>query len=154
MSTPKQSSTPTDHLQNGDRINNLIQAARADERAQLQTQALLSEIRDALCDIRDAQRDQAKELEWIKGIVQSTYNNVATLIQLMSAIWRDDRTTLVRIQGKIAEEAFKEGASAEIAVRADGNVTLSADKVGRDKKHGTTTGETKGGTTLGGTEEE
>jgi len=121
-----------------DRIQQLIEAARDDERAKLAVEAILREIHRRLSELEDAFGTNTKELRWIKSVVQANYNNVATLIQLMAALWKGDRTSLSEIQQKIAEQAFlkdlKEESGINIDVDAQGDVRLSADRVGRDKK--------------------
>jgi len=117
-----------------DRIEQLIEAAHAEERAKLAVETILADIHEKLEELEQAHQRTDRELQWVKGVTQSIYNNVATLVQLMAAIWQGDRSTLTRIQTRVADEAFKAHGDSNIKVDAQGDVKLSADKVGRDKR--------------------
>jgi hypothetical protein len=115
-------------------IQQLIEAARADERAKLETQNILAGIHQRLTALEESHRKVAQEIEWLRGVVQGTYNNVATLVRLMAALWQDDRMTLAEMRQRIVDQTFsREGGGADISVRAEGDVKLSADRIGGDK---------------------
>ena len=109
----------------------LLEATRAEERAKLETQQILNEINARLRIIESFERELANELQWLRNTVQATYNNVSTLIQLLAAGWQGDREELMRLQTRMADAAFEAG---KIDIKAEGDVELSADKVGRDKR--------------------
>lgn len=128
-----QSENSEKKLPDGDRIQQLIEAARAEERAKMAVTAILEKINSQLHTLEHLE----KEIEWIKSILQANYNNLATLIQLMAAVWQGDKSTLIEIQQRLAEQAFQASESSGIKVDVEkGNVKVSADKVGRDKKDG------------------
>lgn len=144
MSTQKQSKPSS----NGDRLQQLITAAQQEREASLAVEAVLQRIYDKLSEVNEriskletTHSVTDRELQWIKGIVQATYNNVSTLLQFMAAMWRDDRSSLTTLQQRIAEQAFvmsqrkdQDAASISVEVDAGGDVKVSADRVGGDKK--------------------
>lgn len=122
-----------------DRIRQLTEAARAEERAKLAVEALLREIHEELSCLKRSLEEFRQEIVTVRSLSQANYANVATLIQLMAAIWQGDRSALTEIQQRIAEQVFTmsdKGEGAGISVEAQGDVNLSADKVGRDKHEG------------------
>jgi hypothetical protein len=127
-------------MQNGnsDKIQQLIEAARAEERAKLAVEAILKEINERLISLERLGLRLESDVHRLKGATDSNYVNINTLIQLMAATWKGDKSDLFKIQQKLAEQAFlqKEKEEGRISVKATGDVHLSADQVGRDKTDG------------------
>jgi len=122
-----------------DWIRQLIEATRDEERAKLESQAILNEVNQRLIIIESFQRELGRELERLRGIVQATYSNVGTLAQLVAAILHGDRVTLGEMQARITETALEMSLckdASDISIKAGGDVQVSADRVGGDKGEG------------------
>lgn len=67
--------------------------------------------------------------------VDGNYVNINTVLQFLAAVWHGDKAQLSSIQQRLAEQAFamRDG-DGDISVEAHGDVKLSADRVGRDKR--------------------
>lgn len=120
-----------------DKIQQLIDSARAEERAKLAVEALLKEINGRLSTIEQTLRELEMYTSQSRAAIDANYININTVLQFLAAVWQGDKSQLSSIQQRLAEQAFamrdrEEGG--DISVEAHGDVRLSADRVGRDKK--------------------
>lgn len=122
-----------------DKIQALIDAARAEERAKMAVEAVLAEINRRLTTIESTLSRISMCQDRMRQGVDGNYTNINTVLQFLAAVWHGDKTQLSEIQQRLAEQAFvmrdrEEGG--DISVEAHGDVRLSADRVGRDKRDG------------------